>query len=306
VGHHFVNRYQQEVAEMDRRHARLIRSLSFIGAAGLVALALWSAGLPPADWWEAARARWSDKDSDEPLGGAPDAATRPTVTASPSAALKQDGAGTQSSTSPRPLHLVGTTPGRNKQEGTARIGTNRDSPQTYVAGALLSNGSRIAEIHRDHVVLERDDKRVELYLDGLVAKARPADDMIMVGGPPRDVPTPPLTREVLTDYLRPSPVLDDDGVHGFQVYPGRKAGVFAQLGLQPGDVITSINDAPVVDTASALDALREITRGTSVVVNVERKGKAERLVLDSALITTDLEREQNSAAATPMHDLAGV
>jgi type II secretion system protein C len=295
-----MNRYQQEVAEMDRRHARLIRSLSFIGAAGLVALALWSAGLPPANWWTA-------KDFVEPVASAPAvAATPPAGTAAPSAALTQDGAGTQSSTSPRPLYLVGTTPGRNKQEGTARIGTNRNNPQTYVAGALLSNGSRIAEIHRDHVLLERQGKRVELYLDGLAAKARPSDDMIMAGGPPPAVPTPPLTREVLTDYLRPSPVVDDDGVHGYQVYPGRKAGVFAQLGLQPGDVITSINDAPIVDTASAIEALREITNGTSIVVSVERKGKAERLVLDGALITTDLERDKSSTAATPAPDLAGV
>jgi general secretion pathway protein C len=195
---------------------------------------------------------------------------------------------------------MATTPGRNRHEGTAHIGTSRDNPQTYVAGALLVNGARIAEIHHDHVVLERDRGRVELYLHTLEAKTRHSvDGVLMAGGTPRAMPAPPISREVLTDYMRPSPVFQDDVVRGYQVYPGRKAGVFSQLGLRPGDVITSINDVPILDTASAIEALRTITNGTSVAVSVERNGKSEHLVLDGALITSDLERDNVSVAVTP-------
>ncbi|HSH64676.1 MAG TPA: hypothetical protein VLB84_02510 [Bacteroidia bacterium] len=41
-----MNRYQQEVAEMDRRHRLRVRGVSFTAAAVLAIAALWSAGLP--------------------------------------------------------------------------------------------------------------------------------------------------------------------------------------------------------------------------------------------------------------------
>jgi type II secretion system protein C len=128
----------------------------------------------------------------------------------------------------------------------------------------------------------------------------------MVGGAPPPTPAPPITREVLTDYMRPSPVFRDEELLGYQIYPGSKANVFSQLGLRPGDVITAINDAPIADVASGIESLKEITNGTSIVVRVERGGKAERLVLDSTLITKDLEGGNSSAVTTPPTDLAGV
>lgn len=290
---------------MDRRHSRLVRALTFVGAAGLAGLALWSAGLPPTEWWAAAQRRWLNEEPAEQVASTPVVSPRP-ASASAAVADPKDLQSTDTSTSPLPLHLVATTPGPNKSEGTARIGTNRANPQTYVAGALLANGARIAEVHRDHVVLERDGKRVDLYLETLVARTgRPADDLMMVGGTPRAAPALPMTREVLTDYIRPSPVFDDETLRGLQVYAGRKSGIFAQLGLRPGDVLTAINDAPILDTAIALDALKEITNGTSIVVRVERNGKSERLVLDGTLITKDLEHEESSLAAAPVNVLPG-
>jgi type II secretory pathway component PulC len=288
-----MNRYQQEVAEMDRRHSRIIRVLSFAGTAALVAIALWSAGVH----------RWfSDTDSNQQVAASPSVASPATSEATMPAAVTKE---SPTFSEPRSLYLVATTPGRNKHEGTAQIGTSRNNPQTYVAGAILANGARIAEIHRDHVLLERGDERIKLYLHSRDTKAKGADDPLLIVGALQSVASPPLTREVLTDYLRPSPVVDDDGLHGYQVYPGHKSGIFAQLGLQPGDVITSINDAPIVDTDSAIESLREITNGTSIVVSVERKGKAERVVLDGTLITTDIERDDSSVATPPAHGRGG-
>lgn len=302
-----MNRYQLEVAEMDRRHWRRVRFLSLIGTAGVVALALWSAGLLSPEWWVAARAWWSDKSPVTDVAMTAHPAAAPIEAAAP-APLAQGGAGDASSVSrrPQPLHLIATTPGRSNQEGTARIGTNRDNPQTYVAGALLANGARLTEIHRDHVLLERDGRQVALYLHTADAKRQPlVDDLFMVGGPPPKTPLPPLTREVLIDYMRPSPVFEDEVLRGYQVYPGRKAGVFSQLGLRSGDVITSIDDAPILDAATAIEALKGITNGTSIAVRVERNGKPERLVLDGALITNDLEQDKSPVAAPLPNDPAG-
>jgi type II secretion system protein C len=305
-----MNRYQREVTEMDRRHFRLVRAASVVGAAGLIALAMWSAGVQPTEWLATTYRWWSDDNSSaqssasSPISVATQtrlAAVAPELNARVNSGT---GPGTSVPARPQPLYLVGTTPGRNKQQGTARIGTSRSNPQTYVAGALLVNGARLVEIHRDHVLLERGGNRVELRLHTVARQLR-VDDLLVVGGAPRQAPSPPLTREVLIDYMRPSPVFQDEALRGYQVYPGRKAGVFSQLGLRPGDVITSIDDAPILDAVSAIEALKQITNGASVVVRVERNGKPARLVLDGAWITSDLERDKNPVAATPPNDPAG-
>jgi type II secretion system protein C len=305
-----MNRYQQEVADADRRYQLLVRTLSLAGAAVLFAIALWSAGVSPTQWWATAQRWWSHADAGKEFAGSipipqPLAVDAPTVSA---ASATRGSAAADSSITLRPgqLYLVATVPGSNKHEGMARIGTSRENPQTYSAGALLVNGARIAEIHRDHVLLEREGERVDLYLHTLAAQAgRPADPLIMVSDAVLTRPPPPMTREVLTDYLRPSPVFKDETLHGYQVYPGRKAGVFSQLGLRSGDVITAINDAPVLETSGAIEALKEITKGTSVVVSVERSGKSERLLLDGTLITSDLEQDKDSVGTRRSVDGVG-
>jgi hypothetical protein len=45
---------------------------------------------------------------------------------------------------PRELKLISTSPGRTPREGYAQLGTHPENPQTYVAGALLVNGSLLA------------------------------------------------------------------------------------------------------------------------------------------------------------------
>lgn len=291
-----MNRYQQEVLKMDRRHRQVVRSLSFAGIALLAAIGLWSVYPHVSYWWASAHQSSLRKEAIERIepttsltASAPDSVRGDAVRI-----RTRDGTGTDSSISahPQPLYLIATAPGRNRHEGTARIGTSPDNPQTYVAGALLVNGARIAEIHHDHVVLERDRERRELYLRPLAANTQqPVDDLLTSGGTPRATAVPPVTREILTDYMRPSPVFADDVLSGYQVYPGRKAGVFSQLGLRPGDVITSINDAPILDTAIAIEVLKEITTGSIVVVSVERNNKTQRLMLDGTLIKKDLESE---------------
>ncbi len=143
-----MNRYQQEVAEMDRRSRLTLRLLSVLGTACVATLALWSAGLPPGKWFEALQ-QWTSKDeaslaqTRDSVASAPIAANDAVVATSTS--IDTASHGTDSSVSPRPLplYLVVTMPGRNKNEGTARIGTSVENPQTYTSGAILANGARL-------------------------------------------------------------------------------------------------------------------------------------------------------------------
>lgn len=276
-----MNRYQRDVAEMDRRHRLLVRGASFTAAAVLAIAALWSAGLPPTQWWARAQAWWGEKHRpDEPLAVAPSSVLATPVDGSQNAdevsASIQPGTAASISSQPQPLFLVGTVPGRNEHEGTALIGINPDNPQTYVGGAVLANGARLAEIHREYVVLARGASTAKLPLYRRNAPSPPPRDaLLMVGGAPPSAPTLSV-QHVLTEYLRPSPVYEGEILRGYEVYPGRKAGIFARLGLQPGDVITAINSLPLSEPHQAMELFAQLTRGSAVTATIERKNEVQR------------------------------
>ena len=204
---------------------------------------------------------------------------------------------------PLPLLLTGTMPGRNSREGQAFIGVDKDSPQTYTAGAILANNARIAEIYTDHVVLEKDGKQVNLYLhgSGKTSDAKQLAGILTVGGAPSPTPAKITHHDVLTDYIRPSPVYDGQRLKGYQVYPGQNAGVFSQLGLQPGDVITHLNNVPLNEPTSAIEQLKQLTEGYAITASIERNNKIETLSLDGGMITADQERQRNPPASPTLN-----
>ena len=101
---------------------------------------------------------------------------------------------------------------------------------------------------------------------------------------------------VTVNYLRPSPVYDGEMLRGYEVYPGVRTVVFAQLGLQPGDIITSINDAPLNEPSQSIELFMQLMHGTAVVATVERKSTSRRITLDGALISADQERIKEASA----------
>lgn len=271
-----MNRYQQEVARIDSRRHRVVRGLTFLGAAGLVAVALWAADPPIRALLDA------DESKHAPPPPAPLAAST-TVVADGHATT-----GNESSIAsiPQRLQVVSTSPGRNPQEGTARIGTSRDNPQTYVSGAILVNGARLAEIHADHVVLERGTKRVSLFLaSARNAQAQGSIDLATVPAMSNEpAPAKLLGVDSLGEVIRSMAYYENDMLQGLQVFPGRQSGTFARLGLKPADVIVSIDSVAVTDAQSAVDYLQDLTQGAAVSVRVRRGADTYTLSLDGTLM----------------------
>ena len=275
-----------------------VRGITALLAATVLAVAiLWGAGWPPSEWLS-----WLDKASPESSSQFPKAidATAPVSDPLPSMAQAAgantgDLPGTDSSLSkvPLPLYLMGVAPGGNVHEGTAQIGTSIENPQTYTAGAMLLNGARLAEIHADHVLLTKGERSVRLALfdrSNLHAGAGSYDELLSVGGAATTAPAKPASNEALTEYLRPSPVYDGDILRGYKVYSGKKAGVFSQLGLQPGDVVTSIDGVPLIGPAETIQMLRQLTEGAALTVTIERGGTRIPITLDGTLILAERER----------------
>lgn len=200
------------------------------------------------------------------------------------------------SRTPQRLILTGTIVGRSAHEGTAFIGVDAHNPQTYSGGAILANGVRLEEIYKDHVVLAKGGQRVSLYLQQAKGGAgRQADDLLMVGGPMVATPAVATSSEPFTDFIRPSPVYDGANLRGIEVYPGRQAGVFDQLGLRGGDVITAIDGQPFGDAAQAMELFRQLASGVAMTATITRKGQAQSIALDGALIVTAQQRAHEAA-----------
>ena len=281
----------------DVLRGRLLVRAGAVAIGALVAFfAFWNAGVNPGEWL----AKVPQKHAGP--------ADQMTQLAKPVAAQKKPAStkplpGTDSSISEKPLALLlsGTLPGRNAFEGAAMIGVTRENPQTYAAGAVLANGARLAEIHEKFVVLERKGRKAKLYLQELtnqyLAKSD-TSDVLMVGGPQKIKPAVPTSVEPLTDYLRPSPMYDGEALRGYEVYPGKRSGVFYQMGLQAGDVITSIEGTTLSDSEQAFEMFRQLMDGMALTATINRKGKIQQVSLDGSMIAADQEQEKNAGASS--------
>jgi type II secretion system protein C len=196
--------------------------------------------------------------------------------------------GTDSSVSDKalPFVLVGTSPGRRPQEGRAVLGTDARNAQTYLAGAVLENGSRLAEIYQDRVILEKQGKRATLYLlghDG--SKNAPADDVkaLLMTAPAAAVARfVPSETVPVTDFIRFIPEYRNEVIVGIRVYPGSHSGAFSKWGLRPGDVLTSIDGAISTDPDEINTEFARLTEGATLSARVARSDGDVTISLNGA------------------------
>jgi type II secretion system protein C len=277
-----------------RSKKRLWANRALIVAAGSATTiaVLWATGLVSQDWWHAIRGSRS-----KPVAVALRLGPERHIAPPPPVPRGND---SSVSAQPLQLFLIQTMPGRNVHEGSAQIGVERDSPQTYQAGAVLENGARLAEIHADHVLLERDGRSALLYLPGVHRDSAPkVSSLLRVGGVTQAAPPARITdREVLTDYIRPSPIYDGAMLIGYQIYAGAKTGPFVAMGLKPGDLITSIAGTPLHDSTVAWELLRQVAGGSVLSAVVNRAGAFQDVTLDGTLITRAEEARAENTKST--------
>ena len=178
----------------------------------------------------------------------------------------------------KPLQLFAVTVGRDASEGLAVLGPAEASARTYLAGALLENGSKLAEVFADHVVLTRGAERYRLYLpESGKPDDVPQDAPLTVGDFPvaaAPLAAPPMR---VTDYLRAVPVYQGGLIAGFTVYPGSRRSEFEQWGLKPGDVLLSLGGQSLSSPDQVEALMEQLASGASLSGEVLR-GK-ERLTV---------------------------
>lgn len=191
------------------------------------------------------------------------------------------------------LTLHGIVAGRRDSDSRALIVANGDE-EPYSIGATLPGGAVIRAIFPDRVMLERDGRLEALRLpkadnSGAVIAQEPSPAEFNGPSPPNAIPVPQNLGELrqaitenpqrLMDALRIMPVQQGGKLLGYRVYPAGNTPVFAELGLHPGDVVTSVNGIPLTDPAQSMRILSTIKTSEQVSIGLIRNGQQQTQVL---------------------------
>ncbi len=192
----------------------------------------------------------------------------------------QGGAAAEGSGPGGKLLLAGVVAVGDPSLGWAFLGEQPRGVALYRAGSEIGigTGATLRGVYADRVEIERNGILQTLYIDWATTGPAAAAATPAVAGN-RPVTAPGARGRSLGRVLNLQAPPRNGKQPGIRVFPasglkGMKE--FLRLGLQPGDVITSMNGAAVLGSRADMDALR--TAG-QVAVTVRRGGKEVNLTL---------------------------
>jgi general secretion pathway protein C len=198
------------------------------------------------------------------------------------------------------LVLAGTWASDDPSKGFAFIGESANAARMYGVGKAVRPGTVVHSVFADRVILDSNGKLEALVLPrsaNLPQIARPA---------PRPT-TNPVTENLrrmaetnpaaFSEIVRPQPVFANGVQRGYRVYPGRNRQQFAKLGLQPGDLVLSINGTPLDDPQRGMEIFNTMGASDRVTVTVERNGQPQELSLNMAQLSIPESPPDNGRSA---------
>ena len=174
------------------------------------------------------------------------------------------------------LKLFGVREDRASGRGSAIIGTPDGQQRSFAVGEEIMPGVTLTAVGYDNVTVSRGGTAEQLFLD----QSTPAT-VVAPAVPPPAVAPPPLPVPTVTV----NPMQTETG-NEIQVQPrieaGRVTGVTVQgsalnaVGLQPGDVVTSVNGQRITSAEQARGIAARL-RGGEANIEVERGGRTVSL-----------------------------
>lgn len=166
-------------------------------------------------------------------------------------------------------------------DARAIIAAGGGSQSAFSIGHSVGGHARLVEIRPNLVVLERDGQRETLRLEQSEerrAVGAPTPDRRIdqrgdyqlartLGGFQARLKTNPAAAMSL---LRLQPERDGEHMLGVRLFPGPEPGLLERVGLQPGDVVTHVNQVRVDSPSAGLEALRELTAAAEVHLSIRR------------------------------------
>jgi len=156
--------------------------------------------------------------------------------------------------------------------------------EIYGIGDKLPGGVTIKEIHAEHVLLLRQGRLEILRLtkDKSVGKItgsktrpytrsgrRASSQGVKLGEIRKNILKNPTS---FGDYALPVVVKENGKQIGYRLQPQKKGGMLAEIGIQPNDVITSINGIKLNNPANGIGALRKLSSASEISIVVKRNG----------------------------------
>jgi general secretion pathway protein C len=162
--------------------------------------------------------------------------------------------------------------------------------EIYGIGDKLPGGVTIKEIHPDHVIIEsrgqletlrmpKDSSLGELTNSGVTTKAageRTSGKTALGGTTSKALKN--IRRNILkkptsfSEYALPVVVRENGEQIGYRLQPQAKGELLAEIGIEPSDIITSVNGVALNDPKSSVSALQELSSAKEINIIVKRNG----------------------------------
>lgn len=84
----------------------------------------------------------------------------------------------------------------------------------------------------------------------------------------------------LSDVVSLSIHREDGQVAGYRISPGRDSDTFQSLGLEAGDIVTSVNGMPLDNPGNIMEIYRNMSDATSASLQIERDGQPVTVDID--------------------------
>lgn len=217
------------------------------------------------------------------------------------------------------LTLVLVWAGRDPRRGMAIVRDAEGSERSIRVGQEVAPGVRLDQVLPDRVLLSRSGAISVLPLiregdgaGGMAAGSAPPSagkpgfatgggvvsapgpmigiaGMGQVGAP--NVPMAGVDLEAvrkqlgadpleLARQITPLPVMENGKLVGVRLHAGANQAVLSRLGLQPDDIVTSVNGVAVSDPSRIAGVVAGLGQSGKISVNVRRNGKTETLSVD--------------------------
>lgn len=180
--------------------------------------------------------------------------------------FRNAGNGTTLPLSALALALVGTRVDRVSGRGSAIIASDDGKQASYLVGETVAPGVTLQAVAFDAVTLATAAGAETLFLDQSAGPAPVTPESAAIatvaGAPPAR-----LAADILV-----TPRLRGTAITGYILAPKGSGAAFAAAGLQPGDVLISVDGAPVAAIGDPLVLARRLDAG-GVVAAIERGGQ---------------------------------
>lgn len=205
------------------------------------------------------------------------------------------------------LMLKGVVASKNMMNAWAIIADRSGKDDSYGIDASLPGGATLKEIYADRIILLHNGRLETLRLPktGIVDSRNKRPSRRSASKNSRNHKTS-VTRnrsnvtrvssagsEILKGYrdklmtdpqsvmntVRAEPYRQGGRLKGYRIFPGRDKGLFGQLGLEPGDVVISVNGISLDSPLKGLEVMQNITDASEVSVDVLRNGVSQTFVV---------------------------